>query len=208
MDEKLIGNLRQAYDKRAAWRDERPYPEWKEKERANFLAYLKRENKRTLLEIGAGPGRDSLFFQQNGLDVVATDLSPEMVKLCREKGLTAYVMDFASPDFSEPFDAIFALNCLLHVPKSDLPAILQRLHGLLKPGGLFYVGVYGGQDFEGIYEADEHEPKRLFSLYTHEQIQEVAGRFFTPVYFRAIRLTSDTDVFQSMIWRSDYLPTG
>ena len=76
MDEKLIGNLREAYDKRAAWRDERPYPEWKEKERANFLAYLQRENKRTLLEIGAGPGRDSLFFQQNGLDVVATDLSP------------------------------------------------------------------------------------------------------------------------------------
>jgi SAM-dependent methyltransferase len=208
MDEKLIGNLREAYDKRAAWRDERPYPEWKEKERANFLAYLKRENKRTLLEIGAGPGRDSLFFQQNGLEVVATDLSPEMVKLCRAKGLAAYVMDFASLDFSEPFDAIFALNCLLHVPKSDLPAILQRLHGLLKPGGLFYMGVYGGQDFEGIYEADEHEPKRYFSLYLPEQIQEVVGRFFTPVYFRAIRLTSDTDVFQSMIWRSDYLPTG
>jgi SAM-dependent methyltransferase len=208
MDEKLIGNLREAYDKRAAWRDERPYPEWKEKERANFLAYLKRENKRTLLEIGAGPGRDSLFFQQNGLEVVVTDLSPEMVKLCRQKGLTAYVMDFASLDFPQPFDAIFALNCLLHVPKKDLPAILGWLHGLLKPGGLLYMGMHGGQDFEGIYGEDEHEPKRYFSLYLPEQIQEVVGRFFTPVYFRAIRLTSDTDVFQSMIWRSDYLPTG
>jgi len=208
MDEKLIGNLREAYDKRAAWRDERPYPEWKEKERANFLAYLQRENKRTLLEIGAGPGRDSLFFQQNGLDVVATDLSPEMVKLCRAKGLAAYVMDFASLDFPQPFDAIFALNCLLHVPKSDLPTILQRLHGLLKPGGLFYMGVYGGQDFEGIYEADEHEPKRLFSLYTHEQIQEVAGRFFRPVYFQAIPIESTVRAFQSMMWRAGYLPTG
>jgi SAM-dependent methyltransferase len=201
MDEKLIADLREAYDKRAVWRDEQGYQEWKEKERANFLAHLQRENKRTLLEIGAGPGRDSLFFQQNGLDVVATDLSPEMVKLCRAKGVTAYVMDFASLKFPEPFDAIFALNCLLHVPKKDLLPILQRVYGLLQPNGLFYLGMYGGQDFEGIHEADEHEPKRHFSLYLNEQIQEVVGRFFTTVYFQAIPLTSTIDTFQSMIWR-------
>jgi SAM-dependent methyltransferase len=201
MDEKLIADLREAYDKRAVWRDEQGYQDWKEKERANFLAHLERENKRTLLEIGAGPGRDSLFFQQNGLDVVATDLSPEMVKLCRAKGVTAYVMDFASLEFSELFEAIFALNCLLHVPKKDLPTILQRLHGLLKPNGLFYLGIYGGQDFEGIHEADQHEPKRHFSLYLNEQIQVIVGRFLTPVYFQAIPLTSTIDTFQSMIWR-------
>jgi cyclopropane fatty-acyl-phospholipid synthase-like methyltransferase len=208
MDEKLIANLREAYDKRAVWRDERPYPDWKKRERAKFLSYLQLEMKRTLLEIGAGPGRDSHFFQQNGLGVVATDLSPEMVNLCREKGLTAHVMAFTSLSFPEPFDAIFALNCLLHVPKSDLPEILQRLHGLLKPGGLFYMGVYGGQDFEGIYEEDEHDPKRLFSLYTHERIQAVVGRFFRPVYFQPIPLDSTVRTFQSMIWRSHYLPTG
>ena len=202
MDEKLKADLREAYDRRAVWRDERPYPDWKEQERANFLAHLQRENKRTLLEIGAGPGRDSLFFQQNGLEVVATDLSPEMVKLCREKGLTAYVRDFASLEFPEPFAAIYALNCLLHVPKNDLPAILQRLHGLLRPGGLFYMGVYGGQDSEGVYEADEHEPKRYFSLYLNEQMQAVVGRFFQPVYFHTVPMEMGPPVFQSMIWRA------
>ena len=203
MDVKIIADLREAYDKRAMWRDGRPYQDWKERERANFLTHLQRENKQTLLEIGAGPGRDSLFFQQNGLDVVATDLSPEMVKLCQAKSVTAHVMDFANLDFAEPFDAIFALNCLLHVPKKDLPAILQRLHGLLKPSGLFYMGMHGGQDFEGIYEDDGHEPKRYFSLYLPGQIQEVVGRFFQPVYFQVIPLTSDTDAFQSMIWRCE-----
>ena len=202
MDKKLLTNLRTAYDQRAAWRDEKDYPHWKERERAIFLEHLQRENKRTLLEIGAGPGRDSLFFQQNGLEVIATDLSPEMVKLCRAKGITAYVMDFAGLEFPELFDAIYGLNCLLHVPKKELPAILQRLHGLLQPGGLFYMGMHGGQDFEGIYESDEHEPKRYFSLYLPEQIQAVVGRFFTPVYFQLIRLKSDSDVFQSMIWRT------
>jgi SAM-dependent methyltransferase len=33
-----------------------------------------------LLELGAGTGQDSLFFQENGLAVVATDLSPRMVE--------------------------------------------------------------------------------------------------------------------------------
>jgi cyclopropane fatty-acyl-phospholipid synthase-like methyltransferase len=201
MDEKLVANLREAYDKRAAWRDDQPYQEWKAIERANFLAHLQRENKQTLLEIGAGPGRDSLFFQQNGLTVTATDLSPEMVRLCQEKGLMAVVMGFDDLEFAEQFDALYALNCLLHVPKKELPAILQRLHGLLQPGGLFYMGVYGGRDSEGIYEKDEHEPKRLFAMYTNEAIQTVIGRFFTPVYFNAVPVESDIHIFQSMIWR-------
>jgi SAM-dependent methyltransferase len=74
------------------------------------------------LEIGAGTGNDGLYFQNNGLDVTCTDLSPDMVNLCREKGLKAYVMDFLSLDFPPgSFDAIYALNCLLHVPTRELP---------------------------------------------------------------------------------------
>jgi cyclopropane fatty-acyl-phospholipid synthase-like methyltransferase len=124
-----------------------------------------------------------------------------MVRLCQEKGLMAVVMGFDDLEFAEQFDALYALNCLLHVPKKELPAILQRLHGLLQPGGLFYMGVYGGRDSEGIYEKDEHEPKRLFAMYTNEAIQTVIGRFFTPVYFNAVPVESDIHIFQSMIWR-------
>ncbi|MCP4360652.1 MAG: class I SAM-dependent methyltransferase, partial [Chloroflexi bacterium] len=136
-------------------------------------------------------------------DVTATDLSPEMVALCRQKGLTAYVMEFANLDFSRPFDAIYALNCLLHVPKKDLPVILHRLHSLLKPQGLFYMGVYGGQNSEGVFEDDLHEPKRFFSLYTDDAIQVVVGRVFSPVYLHTIPQESSVRNFQSMIWRRE-----
>ncbi len=203
LDEKLLANLQTAYDEKAAWRNVRPVQDWKLRERANFWEYLQREGKQTLLEIGAGPGRDSLFFQENGLDVTATDLSPEMVALCRQKGLTAYVIGFDDLDFSRPFDAIYALNCLLHVPKKDLPAILHRVHSLLKPQGLFYMGVYGGQNSEGIFEDDLHEPKRFFSQYTDEDVQTVVGRVFSPVYFHTIPQGSGVRNFQSMIWRSE-----
>jgi len=42
------------------------------------------------------------------------------------------------------------MNSLLHVPKSDLPRVLTSIDSVLDDGGLFYMGVYGGEDFEVI----------------------------------------------------------
>lgn len=109
----VINTLRQAYDRYAAERDQHGIEAWKVVERQNFLSTVQAEGKARLLEIGAGPGRDSKFFQDNGLDVTCTDLSPEMVELCRAKDLDAHVMDFRQLDFADQtFDAIYALNCL------------------------------------------------------------------------------------------------
>ncbi len=104
-----------------------------------------------MLEVGAGTGQDSLFFQENGFDVVATDLSPEHVRRCREKGLDAHVMDFLGLDFpAASFDAIYAFNCLLHVSSADFPAVLKIIERLLKPGGVFFLGQHGGAESDSI----------------------------------------------------------
>ncbi len=147
--------------------------------------------------------RAGKFFQDNDLDVVCTDLSPEMVALCRAKGLTAYTMDFLSLDFpAQSFDGVYALNCLLHVPKGDLKTVLEAIQRLLKPGGLFFFGVYGGNDFEGISPQDTCSPKRYFSFHTDEQIKQVVAAFFELVTFKAVLFDSETEHhFQSMILR-------
>src|SRR5215467_5900462 len=132
MYDQVITNLLEFYNRDVDRRESREYPAWKREERQHFLSLLQQEGKTSLLEIGAGTGRDSQFFQKQGLDVISTDLSPEMVKRCRQKGLTAYVMDFLHLDFpADSFDAIYSFNCLL------------------KPTGLFYLGVYGGIEREG-----------------------------------------------------------
>src|SRR5215469_10540854 len=98
-----------------------------------------------MLEIGAGTGQDSLFFAGHDLDVIATDISAAMVARCRDKGLDARVMDFSQLDFpAESFDAVYAMNCLLHVPDAELPAVLRSIARVMVPGGLFFLGVYGG----------------------------------------------------------------
>lgn len=111
--------------------------------------------------------------------MVATDLSPAMIERCRSKGLNARVMDFMSLDFPPgSFDAVYAMNCLLHVPNKDLPAVLDAIWKVLRPGGLLFVGVYGGESREGVVETDKHEPKRFFSVRTDDELRDfVASRF-------------------------------
>lgn len=188
MYKKVTNDLRAAYDRAADDRDKRELAPWKERERQAYLELLQQEDKHTLLEIGAGSGRDSLFFQQNGLWVISSDLSPEMVRLCRQKGLEAYEMDFLNLDFADAsFEAVYALSCLLHVPKAHLAEALLEIRRVMAPGGLFFFGVYGGIEKDGPWEDDVHVPKRHFALYLDEQIKAITGDFFAVCDFRAIK---------------------
>lgn len=65
MKHSLKKNLREAYNKSAHERDSRSMQDWKIEERSRFLSFLKQEKKESFLELGAGPGRDSAFFQAN-----------------------------------------------------------------------------------------------------------------------------------------------
>jgi SAM-dependent methyltransferase len=196
----VVVELVRSYDAGAAERDTMAKEEWKLRERASFAARVRAAGGRRLLEVGAGTGQDSLYFTEQGLAVVATDLSPAMVERCRAKGLDARVMDFLNLDFpAGSFDAAYALNCLLHVPNADLPAVLAAIRGTLVPGGLLFVGVYGGDGQEGVWEPDQHVPQRFFSWRTDEQIQAFARECFEIVDFHVVDLEGFR--FQSLTLR-------
>jgi SAM-dependent methyltransferase len=183
----MLEQLRQAYDTGAAARDQRPKSAWKLAERSAFCDRLARRGALSLLEIGAGTGQDSRYFQEQGFDVVATDLTPAMVTACRAKGIDARVMDVLAMDFpAASFDAVYSMNCLLHVPNADLPAALAAIGDVLRPGGLFFLGVYGGDGSEGIADWDDHDPPRFFSMRTDEQIRRYATDVFDLVDFHTL----------------------
>jgi SAM-dependent methyltransferase len=203
MYQQVIMQLREAYNRSALTREKGKKEPWKIVERQHFLELLQKERKHALLEIGAGTGQDGKFFQEQGIEVICTDLSPTMVKCCREKGLPAYVMDCLHLDFpAASFEAIYSLNCLLHVPSPDLPTALNSIRELLRPGGLFYLGVYGGNEQEGIWVDDQHEPKRFFSYHTDSYMQQVTQQFFEPISFKVVEVSRGAHFhFQSMILR-------
>lgn len=202
MYESILRDLRKAYDLHVEERESKTLAGWKIDERQRFLALLQKEGRKKLLDIGAGTGLHGLFFQENGCEVICTDLSPKMVEACQKKGLIAYEMDFLNLDFPlGSFEAIFAMNCLLHVPCLDLPRVLQSIREILSIGGLFYWGQYGGRQQEGIHAEDHYEPKRFFSFHRDEYFQQVALQFFEIVSFECIPLENDELHYQVAILR-------
>lgn len=193
--------LRRAYAARVAERQGAVKQPWKLAARAAFLERLQAAGARTLFEIGAGPGDDALYFQERGLDVLATDLTPEHVAACRQKGLRALVMDVCDLQLNgERFDAAYSLNTLLHLPKKEFPLALENIRGALAPGGLFYLGLYGGRDDEGIYEDDSYEPKRFFSFFSDKALQVAVAPYFDLLSFEPIDLNEEDDLhFQSVV---------
>jgi len=96
-----------------------------------------------VLEVGAGTGSTALLLAGNVREIIATDISPNMVAIGKRKASEQAVrnIDFAAADlFSDalpegPFDVVMAFN-ILHLIE-DVAAASTRVNQLLKSGGLF-----------------------------------------------------------------------
>jgi len=92
-----------------------------------------------ILEIGCGTGMltrhlRSLFPHA---EIVATDISPEMIAIAGERGDAGarfMQMDGEAPDFDGPYFDLIA-SSLAFQWFTDLPSALDRLCSLLRPGG-------------------------------------------------------------------------
>lgn len=200
--EALKQDLRRAYDAEADARETMDDAPWKAAERARFAGHLRAAGASRLLESGAGHGISGRYFADEGFAVACVDLSPELVARCRAKGLDAQVMDFGALAFADAaFDAVFGMNCLLHVPKAELGRVLAEVRRVLVPGGLCYWGQYGGLEFEGVWDADRYEPKRFFSFFTAERIQAAAAEHFAVVEANIVALDGHIDEYQGLVLR-------
>ena len=186
MDPATRSHLQQFYDEDAQKRKLRDVEDWKVQARAAFASEIATrrgsgEGSYRLLELGSGTGRDAQFWCQQSMEVICLDLSPEMVKLCQEKGLSARVCDFTQilPIEDSSVDAVYSMNSLLHVPKNLIPNVLREVQRVLKKDGVFYCGVYGGRDFEGPMPDDPSGQNRFFALYTDEGLKTMLSEFHT-----------------------------
>lgn len=186
MDRPLRENLRRAYALDASRRDARALARWRLRERERFLSELQMNHLESLLELGAGVGRDARFFADHERRVTCIDLSEVMVWKCRLKGLSAYVMDVVALTFpDESFDAAHSVNCLLHVPSDEFSRALAEIRRVLRPGALFYYGTWGGFEHEGVYENDHLSPPRWFSFHSDEILRGIVGDVFEIVRFHS-----------------------
>ncbi len=114
---------------------------------APFLERLRPGAK--VLDAGCGSGRDSLFFKSQGFKVTAFDASEEMVRLASQLlGQPVLHMTFEDLNLPDEYDGIWACASLLHVERTQLPAVIAELAKYLKPGGVFYMSFkYGNEEY-------------------------------------------------------------
>lgn len=194
--------IMKSYNANARLRDKTSMEQWKLEELQWFRSFIEPSSGESLLDVGAGAGQQSEWLQSNGFDVLAIDSSAEMINCCRDRGIKASVMDFYNIEGNgNSFDAVWSMNALLHVPKKSLPTVLLSVRRVMKPGGLFYLGLYGGQNSEGIWGEDAYNPKRYFSSYTNEDLQGEVSKYFELTHFKVTQPPGHSPDYQSMILR-------
>ena len=166
-----LADIVRAYDNNATERDRAGLNERQRKHVEEAITLFRSEDVCSILEIGSGPGVTAEIFKDNGFEIDCIDTSPAMVSLVQSKGLDGKVMDCRDlGSLANIYDAVFSVNCLLHIPSNEFRQTLLSIREVIRTGGLFVLGLWGGDDFEGIWEEDRYEPKRYFTFYSQRTL--------------------------------------
>ncbi len=128
-----------------------------------FIAAL--PNGAHVLDLGCGPGAAAAQMAEKGLSVDATDATQAMVDLAgQHAGVNAWVATFNDLTGTNLYDGIWANFSLLHAPRGDMPRHLSTLRELLRPGGMFHIGMKTGTG------SKRDDLGRLYTYYTAEEL--------------------------------------
>ena len=152
---------------------------------------MKANNIEKVLELGAGHGRDTIFFESNGIQVEALDNSSiafeilDKIRMEKSLPIKPQFFDVKNPlPFPDGyFDAVYS-HMLLNMRFSleELHFIISEIRRVLKPKGFNYFSVrkqndklYGtGVEIDkGIYDINGFQIR----FFTKKQIQELAEGF-------------------------------
>ncbi len=149
---------------------------WAEEVAATFRA----DGRRTLLDVGAGPGTDAASFRRAGIDPVGVDLAIGNASLAARAGATvvpASLFDLPFPD--RVFDAGWSMSTLMHVPVDHVDAAISEVCRVLRPGAPLVIGQWGGSLGDIDSEATVPGFPRLFSLRSADHNHALLARHGT-----------------------------
>jgi SAM-dependent methyltransferase len=145
---------------------------------------FRKEGKKKILELGAGQGRDTLFFGKSGFEVTALDYSSEgvadIIQKVRELGMSGQI-EAKCHDVRDPlpfkndsFDACYShmLYCMA-LKTSELEFLSDEIRRVLKPGG---INVYT------VRHTNDSDYKK--GIHRGEDIYEIGGMFIVHFFSR------------------------
>ncbi len=173
----LDADLIAYYEAEALSRRRTGVGEYRQGLRDTFAELVRAEGRRHMIDVGAGPGRDTAAWRSDGVDMVGVDLTHENVRLMREQDLNAVTGSlYHLPFRSGSFDSLWTMSTFVHVPHERFDEAITEMIRVLTPGAPLAIGTWGGVDFEGIAPFGDLRPHRFFSLATHDRWREMLAR--------------------------------
>lgn len=121
-----------------------------------------------VLDLGCGPGNSARMMGEAGLEVDASDASPEMVAIAKERhGVNARLERFDDLAAQDLYDGIWANFSLLHAPRAEMPRHLAAIHNALKTRGLLHLGLKTGDTEE------RDEAGRFYVYYSEPELLDL-----------------------------------
>ena len=118
-----------------------------------------------ILDFGCGSGRDTKAFLEAGYQADAVDGSEAICRKTTElTGIPVRQMLFQELKAVNEYDGIWACASILHLPRTELIDVLQRISTALKPGGVLYTSFKYGTS-EGIRNG------RYFTDFTEDTLK-------------------------------------
>lgn len=157
-----------------------------------------------ILELNCGTGEDAVLFSEKGFNIVATDVSEEMLKVTQEKvqqysmqhKISSQYLDLDSFDdtlFEKKFDLIFSnfggLNC---INPESLKKLFDKVPSILNPGGRFVAVIMPKFClWESIYFISKFQFKNAFRRWTSGSVDAgLHGAQIKTWYFRPTQIKS------------------
>lgn len=170
--------------------------------RCDFIALLRTEGRRTIVDVGSGPGGDVAVLGAAGLNCVGLDLSVGNARAARTVGLTVVPASlFRPPLRSASFDAGWTMSTLLHVPDERFDDAMRAITSLLRPGAPLAIGLWGGFDRENAKLEDHFDPPRFFSVRSDDRIQRMLSAHGTIESFESWATIRGEGTYQFIVLR-------
>ena len=111
------------------------------------IKLFKEKNIKNILELGAGLGRDTIFFAQNSIKVKALDYSPSAIKIINEKATKKGLLNYVAtkvfdirkklPLKDNSIEACFShmLYCMA-LSTEEIKKLNNEICRVLKPNGI------------------------------------------------------------------------
>ena len=130
--------------------------------------FLKNKNIKSILDLGSGDGKDSLYFSKKGIQVTSVDFSKEamnkLIKIINDKkidNIKTIVADIKNLNLNDKFDVIYANLSLHYFDDKTTAKIFSNLFELLNQDGYLFVRCKSVED--PLYGIGDEIEKNVFN---------------------------------------------